>query len=425
MSEQIQKQEGQTQPTLKDLFKIRDFRYLWTGQVVSDFGDSMTSLALMLLVLELTDSISALATMAIILAIPSLTFGLVAGVYIDRFDRRKIMIYSDLLRGIFVLGFLFVDSPDKVWILYVIGFIQAAIGTFFTPARSALLPNLIDEDLLLSANSISQTSNIIFRMLGTGAAGALVSLLGNFSYIFMIDSATFILSLLLLTRIAYRGVPKQSDDDITPSLIFRQIKEGLSITFSNRILSGAILGFSLTMLGIGAINILLVPLIVNDLQISETWFAGIELAQTSAMIISGSIFAVLASRFKPTNILSISLTLFGFSIALLALPTNIWQLLPLFFLFGLMITPIQAAGQTIIQTAVPDEVRGRTGSANNALVTTASLISMAAAGLLADAIGVRNVFILSGAIVALAGVASGIVFRGQIPQPDTPQPAEV
>lgn len=162
MSEQIQKQEGQTQPTLKDLFKIRDFRYLWTGQVVSDFGDSMTSLALLLLVLELTGSISALATMAIILAIPSLTFGLVAGVYIDRFDRKKIMIYSDLLRGIFVLGFLFVDSPDKVWILYVIGFIQAAIGTFFTPARSAILPNLIDEDLLLSANSISQTSNINF-----------------------------------------------------------------------------------------------------------------------------------------------------------------------------------------------------------------------------------------------------------------------
>ncbi|MDH3944615.1 MAG: MFS transporter, partial [Anaerolineae bacterium] len=145
----------------RDLFKIRDFKLLWSGQVISNFGDAMTSLALLLLVNDLTGSTAALATMAIMLAIPSLTFGLIAGVYIDRLDRKRIMIASDLLRGIIVLGFLLVDSPEKVWMLYLFGFLQASVGTFFTPARAALLPNIVPREGLLAANSIAQTSRVI------------------------------------------------------------------------------------------------------------------------------------------------------------------------------------------------------------------------------------------------------------------------
>lgn len=398
--------------SLRDLLKIRDYRMLWFGQIVSDFGDSMTNLALLLLVNHLTGSTTALATMAIVLALPSLTFGLVSGVIIDRFDRKRIMILSDLLRGIFVIGFVLVDSAEKIWILYVIAFIQATIATFFTPARGALIPNIVPKKGLMSANSISQTSRIIFGLLGTGAAGFLIGQFNGYWEIFIIDGVTFFVSLALIAQIRYAHQPGKDKAPISISSIFHELREGIKITASNRILTGTISAFAVTMLGLGAVNILLVPLLVDDLQVSETWFAAIEFSQTSAMILAGSLMAVLASRLKPTKILSFALIGLGFAVALMSLPTNVWHIMAILFLAGLMITPVQAAGSTIIQTAVPDEMRGRTGSANNALITTAQLVSMAVAGVLADAFGARNVFVIGGILVAFAGVVALFIFRG-------------
>ncbi|NJN44089.1 MAG: MFS transporter [Anaerolineae bacterium] len=201
----------------------------------------------------------------------------------------------------------------------------------------------------------------------------------------------------------------------------------MRITFGNRILAGTILALAVTMLGLGAVNILLVPLIVNDLQIPETWFAVVEFAQASAMILSGGLVVALSAKFKPTQILAVSFLGVGLVIGLIAGVTAAWHLILILFAAGWFITPLQASAQTIAQTAVPDEVRGRTGAANNAFLTTANLISMAAAGLLADAVGVRNVFIISGIVVASAGLVAALMFRGvEMPQPKAAaQPAEI
>jgi MFS family permease len=398
--------------SLGDLLKIRDYRMLWFGQIISDFGDSMTNLALLLLVNHLTGSTAALATMAIVLALPSLTFGLVSGVIIDRVDRRKIMILSDLLRAIFVAGFLLVDSAEKIWILYVIAFIEASIATFFTPARSALIPNIVPKEGLMSANSLSQTSRIIFGLIGTGVGGFLIGHFGQYWEVFVIDAATFLVYLFLIAQIRYQHVPGTEKARISLPTIFGELAEGVRTTFSNRILSGTILAFAVTMLGLGAVNILLVPLLIDDLQVSETWFAAIEFSQTGAMVLAGALMTVLAAKLKPTRILTLALIGLGGAVVLMSLPTSVWHVMAILFLAGLTITPVQAAGSTIIQTTVPDEMRGRTGSANNALITVAQLVSMAAAGLLADAIGARNVFILGGVLVALAGVIAMFIFRG-------------
>ena len=404
--------------THRDLLKNRNFRLLWLGQSISNFGDSMTSLALLLLVNHLTGSTTALATMMIVLAIPTLTFGLIAGVYVDRWDRRHVMIVSDLLRGALVLGFVLVDTPEKIWLLYVIGFAQASIGTFFNPARSALIPNIVPKQSLLAANSLTQTTQIIFGLLGTAAAGAMIGLLDMYWPVFVIDALTFFTALLFVASITFRGqIDARPGRSTSPRAIFGELVGGLQITFGNRILAGTILALGVTMLGLGAVNVLLVPLIVNDLQIPETWFAGVEFAQTSAMILSGALVTVLAAKFKPTQILAVSFVGVGLVIGLMSGVSAAWHLILILFAAGWFITPLQASAQTIAQTAVPDEVRGRTGAANNAFITTANLISMAAAGMLADAIGVRTVFIISGIVVASAGLIAALMFRGvEMPQ---------
>src|SRR5439155_16286341 len=141
-------------------------------------------------------------------------------------------------------------------------------------------------------------------------------------------------------------------------------------------------------------------------HVPATWFGAIEFAQTAAMILSGSMVVVLARRLKPTNIISASLLGIGISIGALSLISSVWHIFPVLVAVGLLVTPLQASVSTIIQTSVTDEVRGRISSSLNTMISTASLVSMGAAGLLGQAIGVRNVFVVGGIVIVFAGVAS-------------------
>jgi sugar phosphate permease len=131
------------------------------------------------------------------------------------------------------------------------------------------------------------------------------------------------------------------------------------------------------------------------------------------MILSGALVTVLAAKFKPTNLVSGGLFLSGLFILPLAFVNHIWQLFPLLFAMGLLATPLNAGVSTLVQTAVSDEHLGRIGSALNAVIQTASLVSMFFAGTLAALVGVRNVFLISGIIVVLSGIVAARIFGGQ------------
>jgi MFS transporter, DHA3 family, macrolide efflux protein len=395
----------------RDLLRNRNFRYLWTGQVVSDFGDSLTNLALLITINLLTGSTAALATMLIVLTIPQVTFGLVAGVYVDRWDRKRIMILSDLIRGVLVLGFVLVSSANSIWLLYVIGFLQASIGTLFTPARSALLPGLVEKSALLPANSISQTSRVVFGVLGTGAAGVLIGLFNVTWPAFTVDALTFFCSVLLVSRIkapAYKPELKAGSGSLRA--VLGQLGDGIKLIAHSRMLTGTLVAAGVTMLGLGAVNVLIVPLMLNEMQLPATWFGLMEFAQTAAMVLSGTMVVALAARLKPATIISIALVLLGVMIALIAPANGVIYLIAVLFGVGLLITPLQASISTISQTAVENNMLGRMGAALSTLVSTASLLSMALAGVCAGLIGLRNVFVLSGAVVVVAGIASALVF---------------
>ena len=407
--------------TIREILAVANYRWLWFGQIVSDFGDSLTHLALVLLINRVTDGdTTAIAYLLIALAIPRATVGLLAGVFVDRWNRKRIMQYSDLSRGLLVLLLIFVATIDNAQIgwIYALAFVHSIMGTFFTPARSATIPNILPMKGLLAANSLSQISMVIFRVLGTAAAGLLVGQLDAFTIIYVIDAATFFLSFMFISQLALakREAPAGSSLSDSPvRQITGQIREGLDIIFGSKVLVGTLVGAGMTMLGVGAMNVLLAPFIVNDLQVDESWFGAIELAQVAAMVLSGSLIAVLADRFKATNIIVSGLLGIGLTIALTSLVPNIWYLFPLLFGIGVFATPINAAIATLFQTEVADEHRGRAGSALGAMIELAGLLSMFAAGTVAAAVGVRNVFIISGTLTVLAAVGAMIVFRGYEP----------
>jgi MFS family permease len=210
---------------------------------------------------------------------------------------------------------------------------------------------------------------------------------------------------------------------MTASAVFSEMREGIAVLFRNRILIGAMLSLGITMLGLGAVNVLLAPMIVNDLGISENWFGGIELAQVAGMILSGGLIAVLASHFKPTNLISGGLIGIGIGVGLLFLIQNVWHLFIILFIIGLMNTPLSTAVSTLIQLVVDNDVLGRVSSALGATVQVASLVSMFAAGTLAALVGVRNVFLLGGLLAIVAGVVAALIFRGFTPPVPAEEPA--
>lgn len=401
-------------PASANPLQYRGFRNLWLAQSISDFGDGLTGLALLIMVNQLTGSTAALATMAIVLAIPQVTLGLVAGVYVDRLERKKIMLVSDSVRALLVLGFVFVDSVEHLWILYVLAFLQSAVGTFFGPARGAVIAQLLPKEALLAANSITQTSRIIAGMLGASAAGVLIGSFKVYWPAFAIDAATFVFSFVLVLLVQ---VPRLEGGGQAPARsVLGSLWEGLRTIGHSRILRGTLTGAGVMMLGLGAVNILFIPLLTNDLKVPTTLFGLVQAAQTAGMILAGGTVALLASRLKPTHMVSLGLMGMGLMVGLIAGVGQLWHVLVLLFFIGLLGAPVQAGIGTLVQTSVDDHSRGRVGAALGAVIGSANLVSMALAGVLAGWIGVREVFVVAGILAVVAGAAAFWVFGDRAAQ---------
>lgn len=393
---------------LSGLLRIRDFRYLWTAQVLSDFGDSLTAITLLILIQRLTGSTVALAGLMVSIALPTVLFGTLAGVYVDRIDRRHAMLVSDLLRALVVLCFLFVRDAELVPLIYLIAFTQAAIGTVFNPARAAYVPKVVGTENLLAANSVSQTSRIVFNLLGTGAAGVLAAVGDSLGPAFIVDSGTFAASFLLISRTRTPGAPGEVDRS---SRVWAQLKAGFAVMISSRPLRAVLASLSVTMLGLGAVNVLFVPFLIDDLMVSEAFLGAIEASQVAGLVISGTLVAVLATKLRSSNLVSLGLVGVGLFVGAVSEAEAVWHVMALLFLVGLSVGPVQAGANTLSQTLVDDSMRGRVGGALNTLVSTANVVSMGLAGVVAAAIGTRGVFLASGAVVLFSGFLAFWLFR--------------
>jgi predicted MFS family arabinose efflux permease len=175
----------------------RDFRQLWLGQVVSQLGDWFDTIALFTLVLRLTGSGRAVGLVLVARFLPSVVLGPLSGVLADRFDRRHIMIASDVARALVVLGFLFIRDPEQIWLVYVLTVLQLAFSAFFEPARSAALPSVVAPRDLVTANAISSVTWSAMLTLGAAVGGPVTDWFGT-DAAFVIDSLTYLLSAVLV-----------------------------------------------------------------------------------------------------------------------------------------------------------------------------------------------------------------------------------
>jgi MFS family permease len=405
-----------TTPTIgvRDLLRIPDFRRLYLAQAISDLGDGMTYLALFLLVLDLTGSTAAIALMSILVALPPVTIGLFAGAYADRHDRRRIMLVSDTLRAGIVVSMVLVARADALPALFALACMQAIIGTFFTPARVAMVPRVVPESGLLAANSLSQATRMIAGVVGAGVTGLIAAAAGQVWPVFLVDGATFLASVVLVLGISRgAGLPSAAAAASAKATgIGSAVLDGLRVIARSRPLIAALAGISVTMLGVGAINVLFIPFLVNDLGASPAWAGPLEAAQTISMIVAGALVASVASRVSVPRLFVGGIVGLSACVGLMSLVPGPWALLLVMFAVGLFVMPVQATTMTLVQRSTGDGSRGRVAGALNAAIQTASIGSMAAAGILADVVGMRMVFALGAVVTLLAAVVAAILFRG-------------
>jgi len=193
-------------PYLAVLRTNRNFRLLYIGQTVSQLGDWFNSVAVYALLLDLTGSATAVAWMMIVQFLPIAIVGPVAGVVVDRVDRRRLMIAADLVRGLLILGLLLVRRPEHVWLAYVVMALTVSASAFFEPARTATIPNLTSGAELMPANALSSATWSAMLALGASLGGLVTAVAGR-NVAFAVNSLSFFASAVFISRTRYNATP--------------------------------------------------------------------------------------------------------------------------------------------------------------------------------------------------------------------------
>jgi DHA3 family macrolide efflux protein-like MFS transporter len=434
------------------LFRNRSFVALWLGQTISFIGDYFYWLAIPIMVERLTGSALLVGLSVISSALPMLVLGPVAGVFVDRWDRKRTMIVSDVLRSLLVLLCLFVRTPDQVWIYYAVGFLMSSVSRFFFPAQNAALPLIVTrQEDLLAANGLMQIVQTLGLLVGPAIAGFSIALWGE-QVAFFVDSATFLISAvaIITMTVPHTTVGRQVATTKSGELagVWAELREGVTYLFGNRTMVGVLLCLSVVQLGLGAINVIWVPFMQRTFGLGPEGLGAVDMAQGLGMALGGVTLGFVAPRFTKRSLAGWSIIFIGGMIALIGLspPLSLINLLPSFggnvdlaqmtvgqrllhmplmlllysMLLGIALVPAQSALMTMMQLAVPDLKRGRVGSALNALTTAAGLLSMATAAALGEVIQLRMIYVIAGLILSAAGVVALLV----LVEPDL-QPGEV
>jgi MFS family permease len=375
------------------------FRRLLMARTLSRWGDIFSAVALVVLVFRLTGSGLKVGITAVFEIVPVLVFGLFAGAVVDRLPRVKVMVASDIGRGL--LALTLVAFHDRLWVIYAVAFAMAAMSTFFTPAAVSIVPALVDhEDDLVGANAVMTSSAIVSQILLAPVAGAVVAFAGP-APAFALNAASFFLSAALLARLR---VPAVATATTTARRGYvTDVREGLAAMRHHPLLRALAQVQALAALSAGATSALLVVFAEDHLDVGPERF-GLLLMAIAAGQAAGPLILqrFIADVRRPVllfgplvgrglvNAVMVATSSFGVAFAALAV-------------YGLATNTGGVTFNTLLQRAVPDQSRGRTFAFFDVVWQAGRLTSVALGGLLADLLGVQAVWLLAGALLLGAG----------------------
>lgn len=419
-----------------------DFRRLWTGQVVSEIGDWFNNIAVLALTIELAGrgrEGQAVALYAISRHLPLFLFGPLAGVVVDRIDRRRVMIAADIARAILALGFLLANIRGQLSVIYFVGAALLAVSAFFNAAKRASIPNLVQGmSALMNANSLSASTTAATIAVGSALGGLLSTFIGR-NTVFILNAATFLISAEMIRRIRTVGSRQwavgseekavnrkeqvmSSVEPLSltanrqlPAAYWLDFREGLSYVRRSHVLWAIFVVAAGWGLGNGVARALYS---IFGAQLGVAAAEGLVERPTDfgisvlfiAMGLGGIIGAPIARRFNAaaadalTPRMGRSMIFDGCGLAVFSLMPNLWGAALVLVAREINFAIWWTAQQTIIMSRTDNRYAGRVFASYETLTTLMMVAAMLASGATADRFGIRWVAATGGAVIALSGV---------------------
>jgi MFS transporter, DHA3 family, macrolide efflux protein len=384
------------------VFRRRDFMLLWLARLVTTAGSALTDLAAGIFVYQQTGSTFLVGVTLMMTAVPSLVVGLVAGVFVDRYDRRRIMLASNLGQAVVVATIPFLLGVNT-GLLFVALFVNAGVKQFFDPAYESLIPEIATDEELASANAFLQIASFGSTAIGFVTAGLIMSGLGV-EWAFWLTSLTLLFSAgcVVLLRIHSRV---EVLEDTSVGVVLENLRTGIRTIAGTPMLRSLFLLGAPVFFAFGLWNVLLLPMAIDVLGASEFEY-GIQEGLTSVGFVAGSLFmARYSGLLREGTWIFVGVMGMGVAGILYGLSPTIGIAIVFVTISGFFNSPAAVARQVLLQRNTPRELRGRVFSALFVMRDVIFLAGMAAAGL-AEVFPVRELVILSSLVLVAVALAS-------------------
>ena len=400
---------------LKDVLQNKPFRRLWIAQFVSIFGDF---LALFGIISFITFRIHGTAVnvtwVTISFLLPLAVVGPPAGVFVDRWNVKRVMIASDLIRAVLILALVFVHSVPEICVIF---FVLSTVSSFFGPAQSVTLRTLVPREGLLAANAMMAQAFYTVRILSPALAGALVAWLTE-KATFYLDSLSFVFSAAMISTLVVVRPQTEGQDKNLKSLT-GDFVEGNKFIFTHRGLAFVFMAMSVAMFVLSSFSPLISIYIRDSLHAGVLMFGIISSMVGVGLIAGTQLVNHLARRRASPSVVLAGLLSLGVAAGVLGLFRNIPMAAVSTFTMGFAIAFVWVPAQTMSQQETPPPMVGRVTSSFMSLISLSQVMGLLLSGYLAQTLGIRRLFIASGVALEILG-AAGYVWISQ--RPTTTQP---
>jgi len=415
---------------MKDLWGVlarqRDYRLMLSAGLISLIGDWLLRTGLAFQVYVLTGSTLASGGLLLASFVPPVVLGSLAGVFVDRWDRRKTMIVTNVLNAVVLLPLLAVRDESAIWIVYGVVLAQSCLQQFFSPAEQSLVPVLVDSQQLVTANALNSQIRDLARLVGAALGGVLAAV-GGLTLLALADAATFLIAVALIAGMRHRHVRPTVEQQSAGGAI-KKLKaewtEGLRLCVAGQAMRLLFVFCLVTGVGEGVMSTLFAPFVSSQLGGDGTAYGLIVSSQAVGGIIGGLVAAAIGSRLPAATMWGIGAFCFGLvDLTLFCYPLISDSLIPAFvcmIIVGLPGAFTIAGMMTVFQNLTQDGTRGRIFGAITATESVAVLVGITSAGLLGDVVGIIPVLVFQGLGYVLGGLV--ILSRRRVL---TPRPEQV
>jgi len=396
------------------VLRNRNFFLLWSGGFISMMGTWMLLAALPYHVYEITGS--ALATGGILMAhmAPGALLGTVAGVFVDRWDRRKVLVVGNLLLAILIPLMVLVDMYDAVWIVFVTVFLESVVLQFLMPAENALLPTLVGEEYLIQANSLNALNDNLARVIGAAVGAMLLGTVG-FRNVVIVDAVTYGAAGLLVAFMALGPAAARAAEAARSHWrdLRREWVDGMRLIAHSPLFRGLFLVVGIALLGDAVLSALLAPFVQDVAGFSATDYGWMLAARGVGGLFGGLLIAKVGPRIPQSLLLNGGLLVTGAVILAMVLVPTLPVILTLTVVAGPAVMAWLICTQTVLQRETEDRFRGRVFGAYNTVSTVLMFVGSGAGGSLADTLGIKWLIVAAAGIYMTAGVLGwGLLRRG-------------